>query len=144
MNLEDLVRATELGWRWLLKPLRPLHFGPLNNRTVLKPHRYGSSAPDPGANTQWQLSFSNLNTLKMTFYLNDVVHPAEDRADRGECCNLSVARRMGLIGSVGEAEMLLKADSVSIVWWIWSSKATKYCKAHESLFQALERRVTRV
>jgi hypothetical protein len=115
MNLEDLVRMPELGWRWLLKPLRPLHFGPLNNRTVLKPHRYRSSAPDPEANTQWQLSFSNLKTLKMTFYLNDVMHLVGDRADRGECCNLSIARRMSLIGLVEEAEMLLKADSVSIV-----------------------------
>jgi hypothetical protein len=139
-TLEDLALAPDAGWRWLLKPLRPLHSGPLDIRQ--EPHpEYISSPPESNTNTLWQLSFSNLKTLEMTFFTDDAVG---DRAGRSKCCNLGLARRNSLVGLVEDAKLLIKADSVQMRCWVWSSKEQNFCVEHEKVFEALERRATKI
>jgi hypothetical protein len=138
-TLEDLVRAPDEGWCWLLKPLRPLHSDPLNNKQKVVPE-WVSSEPDSETNTQWQLSFSNLKTLEIDFYLQDLVY---DEAGRGECCDLGLARQTSLVALVDEAEMLLKADSLEFGYSSYSTKKRGECVGHSNLFQTLQKRATR-
>jgi hypothetical protein len=109
------------GWRWILKPVRPL---PIEALIYPRRSQWGClSQPDSDQNTAWQRSYTNLQSLRIEFVHVDGT-PDEDvelyhSIDNYYC--LTPARMTELEDWLPETEVLLRAKDVEIVLDKWCS-----------------------
>jgi hypothetical protein len=68
-TLEDMLLNPEAGWRWILKPTRPLSNQALTGR--LRSNQGYMPAPNADQNTAWQSTFTKLQTLTITFLVDE-------------------------------------------------------------------------
>jgi hypothetical protein len=59
----------EAGWRWIFKPTRPLSHQALTGR--LRSNQGYMPTPNADQNTAWQSTFSKLQTLTITFFVDE-------------------------------------------------------------------------
>jgi hypothetical protein len=105
----------DTGWRWILKPIRPLSI-----QGQRKSKWGGLPQPDSNRNTAWQRSFTRLQYLEVQF---DVGETPENDCEKyrtlpNYCC-LTPARMTELENWIRETEILLWAYKVKIVLNKW-------------------------
>jgi hypothetical protein len=125
-TLEDMLLDPNAGWRWILKPTRPL------SNQAPKESQWGDMPqPNSDQNTAWQRSFTNLHSLTIEFLQVDET-PGKDVElyySVDDYCCLTPARMTQLENWIGETEILLRAKDVEIVLEKWCSR--RFDVSHE-------------